>query len=75
MSVDNVDLLADHDVSEDGEEGEDGGEGCFSVDDEEGDIVDFEAVGEVADASAVAVLVGDDDDFVPAVDEFLRWIA
>ena len=32
-------------------------------------MVDFEAVGEIADAGAAFVGVGDDDDFVAAVDE------
>ncbi len=54
---------------EDGEEGEDGGEGGLAVDDEEGDVVDLEAVGEVADAFAIVMGVGDDDDLVAAVYE------
>lgn len=69
MAVDNLDALADDNVPKDGEEGEDGGEGGVAVDDEEGDVVDFEAVGEVADALAIVVGVGYDDDLVAAVDK------
>lgn len=72
MAVDNLDALADADVPQHGEEGEDGGEGGVAVDDEEGHVVDLEAVGEVAHALAVAVRVRDDDDLVPAVDELAR---
>lgn len=72
VAVDNLDALADADVAEDGEEREDGGEGSGAVHDEEGHVVDLEAVGEVADAFAVVVRMGDDDDLVAAVDELAR---
>lgn len=72
MAVDDLDALADEDVAEDGEAGEHRGEGGVAVDDEEGHMVDLEAVGEVADALAVVVGVGDDDDFVATVDELGR---
>lgn len=72
VAVDDLDALADADVAEDGEEGEDGGKGGLAVDDEEGHVVDLEAVGQVADALAVVVGVGDDDDLVPTVDELGR---
>ena len=68
-----LDPFAEHDGAEDGEEAEDGGEGGFAVDDEEGHVVDFETIGEVADACAALVGVCDYDDFVAAVDEFLVW--
>jgi hypothetical protein len=74
MSVYNPNALAYDNVAEDGEEGEDGGEGCFAVDDPKGDVVDFEAVGQVAYAFAAGVSVCDDDDFVAAVDEFLAVV-
>ena len=76
MSMYNPNALAYDNVAEDGEEGEDGGKGCFAVDDPEGDVVDFEAVGQVAYAFTAGVGVCDDNDFVAAVDEFLavvRW--
>ena len=71
MAVHYLDLLADDDVPEDGEEGEDGGERGFAVDGPEGNVVDFEAIGEVADSFAAFEGVGDDNDFVATVDEFL----
>jgi hypothetical protein len=72
VAVDNLDALANEDVAHDGEPGEDGGEGGVTVDDEEGDVVDLEAVHEVADALAVIVGVGDDNDLVAAVYELAR---
>jgi hypothetical protein len=71
MAVHYLDLLADDDVPEDGEEGEHGGERSLAVDGPEGDVVDFEAIGEVADSLASLEGVGDDDDLVATVDEFL----
>lgn len=70
MSVDDLDFFSDDDVSEDEKKGEDGWEGGFSIDDEEGDMVYFEPIGEVADPGAALVGVGYDHDFVAAVDEF-----
>lgn len=74
VAVDDVDVLADDDVAEDWEEGEDGGQGGGAVDDPEGHVVDLEAVGQVAHALAVFVGVRDDDDLVAAVDEALRQL-
>jgi hypothetical protein len=71
MAMHNVDLLADHDVPKYGEEGENSREGGLAVDDEERDVVDLEAIGEVADARPAGVCVGYYHDFVAAVDEFL----
>ena len=42
----------------------------LAIDDEEGYVVDFESVCEVADAFAVIMGVGDDDDLVAAVYQF-----
>lgn len=70
--MDNLNLLTNANVAEDGEKGEDGRESDVAVDDEERHIIHFEAVGEVADAGAVVIGVGDDDDLVPAVDELAR---
>ena len=74
MAVDDLDLLTDDDVAEDGEEGEDGRKGGLAVDDKEGHVVDLEAIGQVADASATLVLMGDDDDLVATVNELLRQL-
>ena len=77
MAVHDLDAFADEDLAQDGEGGEDGGEGGLAVHDPVREVVDLDAVGEVADAGAAGVIgcaigVGDDDDFVATVDEFLR---
>jgi hypothetical protein len=72
MTMNNLDVLANDDISKDGEEGKDGGEGGLAVDDKERDVVDLEAVGEVADSGAAFVCVSDDDHFVSTIDEFLE---
>lgn len=69
VSMDNLNLLADANVAKDGEERKDGGEGRLAVDAEKRDVVDLEAVGEVAHAFAVVGRVRDDDDLVPAVNQ------
>lgn len=71
MSVNNLDAFADGDVPEDGEEGEDGWKGGLAVDDEEGHVVDLEAIGQVAYTRTASVGVCYDNDLVSTVDEFL----
>ena len=71
MTMHNFDALSNHDVAEDGEEGEHRGHGRFAVDNEEGHMVDLEAIGQVADTGSTFVCVGDDDDFVASVYQFL----
>lgn len=70
MAVNNLYALPDTDISEDGKEGKDSGKSGGTVDDKEGDVVDFDAVGKVSDTFAIVVGVGDDDDLVTAIDEF-----
>lgn len=72
VSVDNLDALPDDNVAKDGEEGEDCWKGGLAVDDEKGDVVDFQAIGEIANSGTALVGVGDYDDFVTAVYEFLE---
>ena len=69
MPMHNLNLLPQHDIPENRKKGKHGRERGFSVNDKEGHVVDLEAVGEIADAGAAFVGVGDDDDFVAAVDE------
>jgi hypothetical protein len=69
MAMYNLDLFSNDDVAKDGEEGEDGRKGGFAVDDEKRDMVDFEAIREIAHASSPFVCVRYDDDFVSSVDE------
>ena len=82
MAVHNLDLLPDEDLAEDGEAGEHCREGRAAVHDPVRDVIDFDAVGQVADASASgiggvvrrSVGMGDDDHLVAAVDEFLQCV-
>ena len=67
MAVNNLDALAQHNLAENGEEGEDRRHGRLAVDDEEGNVVHLEPVGQVSHARPRAVLVCDDDDLVPAI--------
>lgn len=69
MAMDDVDSFPDENVTENREEGEDGGKGRRAVDDEEWDVVDLEAIGEVAHTLAVIVGVGYNDDLVAPVYE------
>jgi hypothetical protein len=70
MPVYNLYLFSDDDVSEDWEEGKYGRKGGFAVDDEERDVIDFEAVCEVSYSGPTFVSMGNDDDLMAAVDEF-----
>lgn len=70
MSVNNLNLLPYYDISKDGKEGENGGKGRGAVNDEERDMVHFEAVREISHPRPPIVCVGDDNDLVPAIDKF-----
>lgn len=70
-----VNLFADNDVSEYGEEGEDRRHSRLAVYDEEGNVVDLESIGEVPDSGAPLVCMGNDDHFMAAINEFLRLLA
>jgi len=74
MTVYNLDLLADEDLAEDRERAEDSWEGGATIYDPVREMVDFEAVGEIADSSARRVVVGVsyDDYAVATIDEFLE---
>lgn len=66
MAVYDLDLLADQDGSKGREEREEIGKGVLTCNDLIRDVVDFQAVGEVAYACAVRVGVGYDDDLSTA---------
>lgn len=70
MPMHNFYALSYHNIAEYREEGKYGRERRLAVDDEEGDVVDFETIGEVADTSAAFVGMGYNDDLVATVDEF-----
>jgi hypothetical protein len=74
MAVYYLDTFADHNVTKDGKEREDGRKRGLSVDDEEWDVVDLEAVGEVSYACATSVGVGDDNHLVASINEFLQLV-
>lgn len=75
MTMYYLDLLPYDDIAKDGEEGEDGWEGCLPIYHEKGDMVDFQAVGKVANAGSAFISMSDDNDFVPTVYEFLGAIS
>ena len=69
MAMYNLDLLSNDDIAEDWKEGEYGWKGRCAVDDEKGDMVDFEAVREIPHSRAPFVGVRYNDDFVSSIDE------
>jgi hypothetical protein len=69
MSMHNLNLLSYDNVSKYREEGEHCREGRSSIDDEKGNVVDFETVGEVSNTSSSIVGMCDDDDFMASVNQ------
>ena len=74
MAMHDLDPFAYDDVAENGEEREDSGEGGLTVNDEEGHIVDLEAIGEAPHTCSTGIGVRDDYDFVTTIDEFLSKV-
>lgn len=72
MAMHNLNPFSDDNIPEHREEREDGRKGGLAVDDEEGDMIDFETVCEVAHTCATLVRVCNDNDFVSAIDELGR---
>ena len=66
----NLNLFSDDDISKNGKERKNSGESCFSIDDKEWDVIDFESIGQISHARPAFVGVGNNYDFVTAVDEF-----
>ncbi len=71
MAVDNLNPFSQDYIPEYGKERKDGRKGRFPVYDEERDVVDLKAIGEISNAGPAGVCMSDDDYFVPAVDQFL----
>ena len=67
MSVDNLNLFSNKNVSEDWEKGEDCWHGRFSIDDQEWYMIDFETIGEIVHSCASLVCMSDDNDLVAAI--------
>lgn len=74
MAMDDLDLLTNYDVPKDGKEGEDGRKCGLPVDDEERNVIDFKTIRKISDSSATLICMSDDYDFVPAINQFLRWL-
>lgn len=71
MAMDDLDLFSNEDLSENRKGREDRGECRAAVDHPVRKMVYFDAVGKIADPRAAGIGVGDDYDFMAAVDEFL----
>lgn len=72
MTVNDLYLFAYDDVAEYWEEREDRRKGTGSEHDEEWDMVNFEAICEISDASSVFIRVCDYYNFVSSVDQLCR---
>ena len=72
VAMHNFNFFSYDDIPEDWEKGKDSGHCRFSIDDEEGNVVDLEAIGKIANPSPTLVSMGDDDYLMTAVDEFGR---
>jgi hypothetical protein len=71
MTVNNLNLLAYDDVSENRKSGKNGWEGCLAIDGPEWNVVHFDAIGEIAYAMAALIRVCDDNDLMTAIYKFL----
>jgi len=72
MSMYNLYLLSNYNVPKHREEREDRRKCCFAVYDEEGNMVNFQAIREVSNSSAASIGMRNYDHLVTAVYEFLR---
>ena len=75
MAVYYLYLLANYNVPKHGKEGKYGGQCRLPVNNKEGDMVDFQPVGEISNTGPSFICVGDDDDFMSAVNEFLGIVS
>jgi hypothetical protein len=74
MSMHYLNLLSNNDVAEYREEGEEGWEGCGTVNDEERHVVYFETIREVSYASPFFVGMSDDYNFVAPINKLRRQL-
>lgn len=72
MPMHDFDLLSEYNIPKYRKERKDSRESGFSIDDEERNMVDLEAVRKVSNAGSSFIRMSDDDDLVAAVDEFGR---
>ena len=71
MSMHDLYLLTNHNVSKDGEEGKDRRHRRFPVNHKEWHMVNFEPICKVPDTGSSFVGMGNDDDFMAAIDKLL----
>ena len=70
MPMHDFNLLSQNNIPKDRKEGKDSRESSFSIDNKERYMIDLEAIGEISNTGAPLIGVGDDDDFMAAIDEF-----
>ena len=68
MSMHNLHFFPDNDVAKDGEERENRGKGGFAIDDEEWDVINFDAICQIPYPCSVCVGMREHDDLVPTID-------
>lgn len=71
MTMYYLDLLPYDDIAKDGKERENGGEGRLPVYHEKGNMIDFQSIRKIANTSPTFISMSDNDDFMPAIYEFL----
>jgi len=74
VSMNDLDLLSNHDVSKDREKGEHCGHCRLPVYDQERHMVDFKPIGEVPDACAAFIGMSYDNNFVSSIDKLLEYV-
>lgn len=74
VAVNKVDGFADEDLAENRECTEEGRKGGVAVDDDRGNVVDFEAASQISDAPPAPIGMGDDDYLVAALHQALGVI-
>jgi hypothetical protein len=67
VAMNDLYLLSNDNVPENRKEGKDCWHSGFSVDDQKGDMVDLESIGQVVDSSSTVVGMSYDHDFVPPI--------
>lgn len=72
MAMDDLNLFPDDNIPKDGKERKDGGECGLAVDNEERDMIDLEAIREVAHSGPALVRMSDDHYFVSTIDQLLE---
>lgn len=72
MAVDNLNLFANDNIPEYGEEREHRRHSRLAIYDEERHMVNLETIGKIPNPSAPFVCVSDDYDFMTTVDKFLE---